>query len=168
MPPGTLPMLPAMVLKIAANNLAEYQRTATDAHLASVAPTYAQALVAMQSQKSFVDVTLTVAPNRPYGRPILLQLSLKNTGKSDASNIHITGWVFIAKPNSGAIGGQPEKHLMYSITKDTLRVGEQFPESWGTTKEGNPKGIYVTAVDQSGDLFIHTAELDKAIFVDRK
>jgi hypothetical protein len=78
--------------QVARSTLAEYQRSAEDSHLASVAA-YAQALVAMQSQKTFVDADFTVPGNRPYDRPLSLIVRLKNTGKSDASNVRFTAWV---------------------------------------------------------------------------
>jgi len=154
--------------QVARSTLMEYQRNAVDSHLAMVAA-YAQAQVAMQSQKTFVDADFTVPSNRNYGKPVFLLLRLKNTGKSDASNIRITGWTIIAKPNSPGSSTQPKKEFLFSIQKDSMRVGEQLiPDSPGTGKDGNPHGMYVSAVNEKGDLFVDTAELDKAVFIEHK
>ena len=83
--------------RIARSTLTEYQRSSEDSHLASVA-SYAQALVAMQSLKTFVDADFTVPGNRPYGQSLSVLVRLKNTGKSDASNVRIAGWAILAKP----------------------------------------------------------------------
>ena len=150
--------------QVARSTLIQYQNSAEDSRLGSIA-SYAQALVAMQGQKTFVDADFTIPGNRPYGRPLSLLVHLKNTGKSDASNISFTGWVIIAKPNSGATGMKAKKRLLFTVQKDSMRVGEQFlPDIPGTTREGNTHGMYVPAINATGDLFIDTAELDKAVF----
>jgi hypothetical protein len=60
---------------------------------------------------------------------------------------------------------KPKKQLLFSIQKGSMRVGEQFlPDIAGTTKEGNPHGMYIPAMNGAGDPFIDTAELDKAVF----
>jgi hypothetical protein len=147
--------------------LIEYQKSAEDSHLASVA-SYAQALVAMQSQKSFVDADFTVPGNRPYGQPLELLYHLKNIGRSDASNVRMTGWVTVARPNSGETSKKLPKGLV-SMQKNSIMAGEQFfPDIAGTARDGNPHGVYITAVDAEGNPIVYTMELDKAIFTDHK
>jgi hypothetical protein len=149
-------------------SLLEYQRAAIDSHLSSVAA-YAQAMVAMQSQKAFVEADFTVPGNRSYGQPLWMLFRLKNTGRSDASNIRLTGWVIVAKPNSGATSERPKEKFLFTMQKDSMRVGEQFfPDLAGTAKDGNPHGLYIPAVNAEGNPFVDTNELDKAIFIEHK
>jgi hypothetical protein len=152
--------------QIARSTLLEYQRSAEDSHLASAAA-YAQALVAMESQKTFVDADFEVPENRLYDKPLSLIMRLKNTGKSDASNVRITGWAIVANPDSHWISPIPKKKMLFSVQIGSLKVGQQFlPEVSGTTKEGNPHGLYVSLLNDAGDEFVNTAELDKAVFVE--
>lgn len=139
------------------------ERGFADSHKASIAA-YAQAMVALQGQKTFVEADFSLPGNRPYGKPLLALVRVKNSGKSDASNIRFTGWALMGKPNSGATEFRPPNSKSFSIQAAYLRVGSQIlPESTGTTKEGNPHGMYVPVYDSAGNQVIDTAEIDQDI-----
>lgn len=94
-------------------------------------------------------------------------MHLKSTGKSDASNVRINGWAIVDKPDIHWTSPIPKKKMQFSVQISSLRVGQQFlPEAAGTTKEGNPHGVYVSLLNDMGDQFVDTAELDKTAFIE--
>ncbi|HMG86184.1 MAG TPA: hypothetical protein VK574_10585 [Terracidiphilus sp.] len=140
------------------------QQAAIDSHEASIAA-YAQAIAVIENQKAFVSPQFIVPPDRPYGKPLELRFSIANTGKSDASNVSITGVAIAARPNSN-----PKIPIKsgFGVEKDVLEVGERFmPDSYPTYTTP-PRSIRIPVLDETGKPITDTAEIDKEIFSQRK